>query len=602
MGRLVTGATSSDDHMRALRQWLEDCPTNHPECCLTLSGSQVLQVESASLPTRCIEVTRGSDGARRVRIVETGQKRGKYITLSHRWTSSTAEISTTRRNYAERLTGGNFERLPRIFENTFDLAEMLGVPLVWIDSICIIQDSVEDWKNEAGKMAEYYQSSLFTVTGFETTTELGLFTAPERDIPKLARLPYRDRDGTVKGSFYIARAKDHEAKTQYTRLVGQSELLTRGWIFQEWLLSRRIVSFTRAGCFYQCQRLKPRNPTGGEVSVSEGEEGSANLVFKSKLRLDNLSIPSLIFSQWRLTAHLYSGLALTKAGEDRLIALSGVAKEFSKALGRVGVADTSTDGQYLSGLWRGDLWMGLLWEVNGVNIHPRLPSIPTWSWASVMHPVIFTVTSNSQSEPLVRLLGIKQTSAEEQKRVIDNLAGSGASEDSQVSYFLGTKFNTLILSGKLLRLRVGGGFGPGPDLRLAANRSGHKIDREHIKGEDERPRRDYSERARANWRRVSVTVAPEELCGWASIEDPTANSTTVPMDVMALPISTTFVKGYYGFGLGYLKPSHKVYIVLFLQRVAEGSACFQRIGTGRVFGHTVETELQLAQEVKFWLV
>ncbi|RSL39758.1 hypothetical protein CEP54_016264, partial [Fusarium duplospermum] len=387
MGRLVTGATSSEDHMRVLRQWLKDYQANHPECHLTPSGSQTLDAENASLPTRCVEVARGSDGVRSVRVVETAQKHGRYITLSHRWNSGTDKISTTRQNYAERLTGGNFERLPRLIENLFDLAEMLGVPLVWIDSICIIQDNVEDWRKEASKMAQYYQSSLVTVTGFETTTEMGLFTAPERDIPKLARLPYRDRDGIAKGSFYIARAEDHEANAQYTQQVGQSELLTRGWIFQEWLLSRRIVSFTSSGCFYQCQKLKPRNPTGGEVYVFKGERGSANLVFKSKLRLDHLNIPKLVFDQWRLTVHLYSGLALTKAGEDRLIALSGAAKEFSKALGRVGVAESSKDGEKervttTTQTGQGDGKADYLWinPVNGiVNAWiNNYPNSPTW--------------------------------------------------------------------------------------------------------------------------------------------------------------------------------------------------------------------------------
>ncbi|KAL2684498.1 hypothetical protein Neosp_005576 [[Neocosmospora] mangrovei] len=526
-------------------------------------GSEVLDFENAGLPTRCVEVTRGSDGMRSVRLVETGQKCGRYITLSHRWTSITVEISTTRLNYGERLTGGNLERLTRLFENLFDLAEMLGVSLVWIDSICIIQDDVEDWRNEASKMAQYYQSSLFSVTGFETNMEMGLFTAPERGIPQLARLPYRDRDGTPKGYFYIARAEDHEAEAQCTQHVVNSELLTRG----------------------------------GKVSLLEG---SANLIFKSKLRLDNLSIPKLVFSQWMVTAHLYSGLALTKASEDRLIALSGIAKEFSKALGRVGVAESAVDGQYLSGLWRGDLWKGLLWEVNGVNIHPRLSSIPTWTWASVMHSVVWTVASVSRSEPLARLLGIKQTFADEQRRVIDNLDALGTNEDLQTSDFLGIRFNTLIMSGKLLIMRVGGGFGPGPDLELAAHLSGHKVDPEHTRGEGDSPK-DPSETVRANWRRLSAIVAPEELCGWASIEDPTANSATMPRDVMALPILTTDVYEY-TFGLGYLKISHKAYIILFLERVADGSACFRRIGIGRVFGRTAEKELQQAEEAKFWLV
>lgn len=130
--------------------------------------------------------------------------------------------------------------------------------------------------------------------------------------------------------------------------------------------------------------------------------------------------------------------------------------------------------------------------------------------------------------------------------------------------------------------------------------SGHNIDPEHTRGEGDSPNGPL-ERARANWRRVRVAAAPEELCGWASVEDPTINSTAVPKDVMALPILTTDVREY-TFSLGYLKISHNEYIVLFLERVADGSACFQQIGIRRLFDRTVEKELLLAEEAKFWLV
>jgi Heterokaryon incompatibility protein (HET) len=67
---------------------------------------------------------------------------------------------------------------------------------VWIDSICIIQgDDSQDWIQEAGKMAEYYQRSLLTIAATLSSQE-GLFSfQPPIFKRRLARLPYRGEDG-----------------------------------------------------------------------------------------------------------------------------------------------------------------------------------------------------------------------------------------------------------------------------------------------------------------------------------------------------------------------------------------------------------------------
>jgi Heterokaryon incompatibility protein (HET) len=40
---------------------------------------------------------------------------------------------------------------------------MLGIRYLWIDSLCIIQDSKEDWSYEASLMGQYYQNSAVTI-------------------------------------------------------------------------------------------------------------------------------------------------------------------------------------------------------------------------------------------------------------------------------------------------------------------------------------------------------------------------------------------------------------------------------------------------------
>ena len=39
----------------------------------------------------------------------------------------------------------------------------LGLQYLWIDSLCIIQKSDEDWRREASKMAEAYQRATFNI-------------------------------------------------------------------------------------------------------------------------------------------------------------------------------------------------------------------------------------------------------------------------------------------------------------------------------------------------------------------------------------------------------------------------------------------------------
>ncbi|KAL9121473.1 MAG: hypothetical protein Q9187_001964, partial [Circinaria calcarea] len=53
--------------------------------------------------------------------------------------------------------------LSRTFADFIGITQRMYVRYVWIDSICIIQDSKEDWEKEAAQMASVYSNAYYTI-------------------------------------------------------------------------------------------------------------------------------------------------------------------------------------------------------------------------------------------------------------------------------------------------------------------------------------------------------------------------------------------------------------------------------------------------------
>ncbi|KAK0710580.1 hypothetical protein B0H67DRAFT_472501, partial [Lasiosphaeris hirsuta] len=94
----------------------------------------------------------------------------------------------------------------------------------WIDSLCIVQDSAEDWQRQSAQMATIYTNAYLT-----------LFTDCARD------------DGA--GFLRPRSAWKYTAVTlpfaDNVETGDAAHLADRGWISQERVLSRRILHFGR---------------------------------------------------------------------------------------------------------------------------------------------------------------------------------------------------------------------------------------------------------------------------------------------------------------------------------------------------------------------
>ena len=128
-------------------------------------------IDSGKLPTRVLDV-RGADDSLPPRLVETRglYDKGKYIALSHCW-GLDRHIVTNEANFKSHKRGIPYESLPKTFQDAVVMARRLAASYLWIDFLCIIQDDVQDWKDEAMKMADVYRNAYCTLaaTGSRVT-------------------------------------------------------------------------------------------------------------------------------------------------------------------------------------------------------------------------------------------------------------------------------------------------------------------------------------------------------------------------------------------------------------------------------------------------
>jgi Heterokaryon incompatibility protein (HET) len=326
---------------------------------------------------------------------------GIYMTLSHKWNDQMKLVRTTKDNYQQRKNGQEFESLTKTFRETLQLASRLQIRFIWIDSICIIQDGDggADWRREALKMAQYYENSELTVAAAAAAdpSSDGLF-GRTRPPPTIARLPYRAKDGTQNGYFYVYTTPT-PIRDSYRDGVTLGNLLTRGWVLQEYVLSSRVVTFSHTGVFFECKKAPPIDDFGTpigflpfvnydsyKVSREQTEDlHVAELGAKCQLSVyDPISI-----RMWYSMVELYSGLSLTMTS-DRVVALSGIASQTLSGLNKL---EDGFSTAYASGTWVRDLPFGLAWAQDSRGTTKRdtgvvrVPNAPTWSWTSLMAPV-----------------------------------------------------------------------------------------------------------------------------------------------------------------------------------------------------------------------
>jgi hypothetical protein len=140
-----------------IKAQVEHCVLNHPGC--SRGGP------SPVLPDRIIWVAAWGASSSGIRLVETQRKqRGPYLALSYCWGPvSPSTFLTTTATLAARKAGIALDDLPPLFQDVVSVARMLRFDYVWIDRLCILQDSSTDFSRQAPKMGAYFGNATLTL-------------------------------------------------------------------------------------------------------------------------------------------------------------------------------------------------------------------------------------------------------------------------------------------------------------------------------------------------------------------------------------------------------------------------------------------------------
>lgn len=317
-----------------------------------------------------------------------------------------------------------------VLRDAITVCQVLGLRYLWIDSLCIQQDGDStDWEEQSQEMSHIFGNSWLTICapvaksclqGFldhmdrhSGTIEIELGATENQQAQGsfcLRLLTVNGKPGFEDG-YYFSKLAPLDRDLNY------SEWNTRGWVFQERLLSRRLLYFGARMIHFQ----------HGDHVISENGYSVDDDFFDPRLTAqgggtmrycatDLLHQLQMVQDQGRfITEFWYKLVTVVNPSNftdrrDILPAIAGVARRVHEC----------TKHRYLAGLWEEDLCCGLLWDFVATSDHvgPRfspasLPQLleiikeansiaPSWSWASRRMGLGFKITNQDHMTCRVR--------------------------------------------------------------------------------------------------------------------------------------------------------------------------------------------------------
>lgn len=292
---------------------------------------------------------------------------------------------TTERDEGVRL-GFPEAKLYKTIRGATRTTRQLELPYLWVDALCIYQDSDIDKSVELSRMETYYTSATVTICasvasdckqGFlQSRKEAATSTKRSYSVGPI-RIALRSEDDTEGGHLYFVN--EEEPPEQPTT--------TRGWTMQESLMSRRLLIYETRKLYWSCanasagcggmNRVPEDRYSGNEVSLVPNIDPIGDLLIRNARNM------------WQALLRQYTERRIGVAG-DKLPVMSALVTHLVDLGEMRGETFEYVVGMPIS---RGDdmAWQNhLLWYPLdlSVTVRPEFYRAPSWSWAAVDGPVL----------------------------------------------------------------------------------------------------------------------------------------------------------------------------------------------------------------------
>ncbi|KAI1827684.1 heterokaryon incompatibility protein-domain-containing protein [Xylaria intraflava] len=365
--KLPSPVTLSEENVAKVKDWIDECLCDHSLCSA--------HSDTYWVPRRLLEIN-SRDRGLEIRLIESLENDlpigTAFAALSHVWGGR--EIIPPLRllstNFDRLKSGIQESELPKNFIDAARVCAHLGIRYLWIDSLCIIQDSRDDWREQAVLMNRVYRYALVTIVATSATScHDGFLERDMESIPvvKIAySLPAADEPSTSDSGYMIIY--DYENSQDIWRMfaINGSKWNTRAWTMQERSLSTRMIHFCRNKIFFECR---------ASLQSEENEPEQESDAISSTLWPRNLSTYEELLQHWQLFVVEYTSRNLT-VSTDKLPAIQSIAEEMAETTGQKYIR--------FSGMWESNLRHELLWSVMMDRAkRPDTWRAPSWSWAAV---------------------------------------------------------------------------------------------------------------------------------------------------------------------------------------------------------------------------
>jgi hypothetical protein len=224
------------ENLHIAKGWIKTCLADHQRC----RTFQQNTVSPHEMPTRILEV---SEDKIRLRCDMTN-KPFEYLVLSHMWGDNhSQQLLLENDNIEDFQKDIPMHKLANsaTFREAIRVTRALGYCYIWIDSLCIVQNSKSDWDHEASRMATVYGNAVCNIA---------CLFPPNND-----RQPTTREDPRVWHPCILRDATTSQPGV-YIEQVNKSWILSSERDGRDWLMQDRWPLFKRAWQEPPCSQRK----------------------------------------------------------------------------------------------------------------------------------------------------------------------------------------------------------------------------------------------------------------------------------------------------------------------------------------------------------